>query len=120
LPTAPLGKEATFYFIFLFAFRIDKHTHTHATIHNTYISHPQVHTHHMCPQVHPNKSTNPQSVSNPTKQVHNMINKVQGPTVTAGAVGKVGWATRGLAHHLEPGDSNPPRKATRRRQDCKC
>jgi hypothetical protein len=56
-----------------FAFHINKHTHTHththiyiymtishATIHNTYISHPQVHTHHMCPQVHRNKSTSPQ------------------------------------------------------------
>jgi hypothetical protein len=56
LPTAPLGKEATFCFVF-FAFHIDKHTHrymtiSHATIDNTYISHPQVHTQHMCPQVH--------------------------------------------------------------------
>jgi hypothetical protein len=30
------------------------------------------------------------SASNPSKQVHNLINKVKGPTVTAGAVGKVG------------------------------
>jgi hypothetical protein len=51
-----------FYF---FSFHIDKHiyiymTISHATIHNTYISHPQVHTHHMCPQVHRNKSSSPQ------------------------------------------------------------
>jgi hypothetical protein len=40
--------------------------------------------------------------------------------VSARAAGKVGRATGGLAHHLEPGDSNPPKKAAQRRQDCKC
>jgi hypothetical protein len=49
-------------------------TISHATIDNTWISHPHVHTHHMCPQVHRNNSTNPQSVSNPAKQIQNMIN----------------------------------------------
>jgi hypothetical protein len=49
-----------------------------------------------------------------------MINYVQGPTVTARVVGKVGQAIGGLAHHLESGDSNPLRKAAQRRQDCKC
>jgi hypothetical protein len=60
LPTAPLGKEATFCFIFWFP-HWQTHTHTHiyiymtishAAIDNTYISHPHVNTHHMCPQVH--------------------------------------------------------------------
>jgi hypothetical protein len=54
LPTAPLGKEASFCFNF-FSFHIDKHiymTTSHATIDNTYISHPHGHTHHMCPQAH--------------------------------------------------------------------
>jgi hypothetical protein len=51
------------HFVLFFGFHIDKHTHTHthiyiymtishAAIDNTYISHPHVNTHHMCPQVH--------------------------------------------------------------------
>jgi hypothetical protein len=32
LPTAPLGKEATFCFVF--CFHIDKHTHTHIYIYD--------------------------------------------------------------------------------------
>jgi hypothetical protein len=53
------------HFVF-FAFHIDKHiymTISHATIDNTYISHPHVHTHHMCPQVythHKSIETSPQ------------------------------------------------------------
>jgi hypothetical protein len=67
------------------------------------------------PQVH--KSTNCLK-SNETSSQHDQLSpRAYGECLCGG---KMGRATGRLSHHLEPGDSNLPRKTAQRRQDCKC
>jgi hypothetical protein len=103
-------------------------TISHVTIDNTYISHPQVHTHHMCPQVHTHHKSIETSLevhkstkclkSNETSSQHDQLSpRAYGECLCGGKGGTGDWRT---CSPLGACDSNPPRKAAQRRQDCKC
>jgi hypothetical protein len=117
------------HFVLFFSFHIDNiyiyiyiyiyMTISHATIDNTYISHPQVHTHHKSIEtsLEVHKSTKCLK-SNETSSQHDQLSpRAYGECLCGGKGGTGDWRT---CSPLGACDSNPPRKAAQRRQDCKC